>query len=207
MAPPNNETHQAFREAVAWFSETVAHVPGSAWDGPGLGEWTVRELVSHTSRILTRTKDYAEATGGRIDTQSGAEYYANAMSTPGIDEQIAQRARESMSELGSDPASTVAATSRAVLDAIAPLGAEHPFVTPYGTLALGDYLPTRVLELVTHTLDLTRAIGAPGEPPPSALRTTMALLGELAAHGQAAGDVVLALTGRRALPAGFTVLQ
>ena len=36
----------------------VAAVPGDAWEQPGLGEWTVRDLVGHASRSLVTVLEY-----------------------------------------------------------------------------------------------------------------------------------------------------
>ncbi len=38
--------------------DSVARIPDDAWDGPGLGDWTVRDLVGHTSRSLVTVIEY-----------------------------------------------------------------------------------------------------------------------------------------------------
>lgn len=79
--------------------------------------------------------------------------------------------------------------------------------TPVGTMTLSGYLPTRTFELVVHGHDLASTLGvsAPpqlAEPARSCLRLAMSL----AVEQGAAGDVLLALTGRGPLPPGFSVL-
>ena len=78
--------------------------------------------------------------------------------------------------------------------------------TPFGTLRLVVYLPTPVLELVIHTLDIADAAEVTFEPSHDALNATLALLSELAvAHGDGIA-LAMALSGRRSLPEGFNVL-
>ena len=78
--------------------------------------------------------------------------------------------------------------------------------TPFGTLRLVVYLPTPVLELVIHTLDIADAAEVTFEPSHDALNATLALLSEMAvAHGDGMA-LAMALSGRRSLPEGFNVL-
>ena len=42
------ESRRAFDDAAGWYLATVALV-GDRWDEPGLGEWSVRDLVGHTA--------------------------------------------------------------------------------------------------------------------------------------------------------------
>ena len=77
--------------------------------------------------------------------------------------------------------------------------------TPTGTLALADYLATRVVELTVHTVDIAVAIGLEdAEPPRAASRVTVQVLAELAAE-PSPSRLLRALTGRAALPEGFNV--
>ena len=95
-----------------------------------------------------------------------------------------------------------------------------------GGMRLADYLPTRTFELVVHTADLATAIGlpaetsvgapgevpggapsdAPGVVPAAAARQALDLVAELAVADGRAVPLLLAATGRTALPAGFSVL-
>ena len=75
-----------------------------------------------------------------------------------------------------------------------------------GGMRLGDYLPTRIFELVVHTLDLGRALGASLDVPARPAATALALVSELALGDGLAGPLVLAATGRGGLPDGFSVL-
>ena len=67
-------------------------------------------------------------------------------------------------------------------------------------------MPTRVLEIVVHTLDVAQATAVPAEPSHDALTVTLALLGEIAvAHGDGIA-LAMALSGRRPLAEDFNVL-
>ncbi len=78
--------------------------------------------------------------------------------------------------------------------------------TPAGGMTLIAYLPTRILELSIHALDLAAALGVEGTVPESAALVTLDLVGTLAARRGRAADLLLAATGRRGLPSGYTVL-
>ncbi|WP_372430350.1 hypothetical protein [Janibacter melonis] len=83
--------------------------------------------------------------------------------------------------------------------------ADTPAVTPFGTPALADYLPTRALELTVHGLDLARATEQ--DPPPGLVEACVPAVALCAriAPGQAP-QVLLALTGRTVLAPGFSLL-
>ncbi len=80
--------------------------------------------------------------------------------------------------------------------------------TPFGSgdMALDDYLVTRLAEVVIHSSDLAVALGEGPVGTADELQLVGGLLVELAvARGN--GDLVLrAMSGRAALPAGFSAL-
>ena len=81
-----------------------------------------------------------------------------------------------------------------------------PVTTTIGPVRLVDFLPTRVMEVVIHTLDIAEAAGLAVEPSHDALTATLALLSDIAvAHGDGIA-LAMALSGRRSLPEGFNVL-
>ena len=49
---------EAFGEAARAFAELVRSLPADSWDRPGLGKWSVRDLVGHTSRALITVETY-----------------------------------------------------------------------------------------------------------------------------------------------------
>jgi hypothetical protein len=73
-------------------------------------------------------------------------------------------------------------------------------------ILLTEYLRTRELELVVHTIDLSRATGIAHALPVAAVSDTAALAARLAVLKGSGDDLLLALTGRVALPEGFSVV-
>ncbi len=85
-------------------------------------------------------------------------------------------------------------------------GDDAPVTTSIGPVRLVDYLPTRVLEVVIHTLDVAEAAGLTLEPREGGLTFSLALLGEIAVqHGDGA-VLALAISGRRAPGEAYNVL-
>ncbi len=48
----------AYQSATGVFVETVAQIREPQWHHLGLGVWTVRDLVGHTSRALLTVETY-----------------------------------------------------------------------------------------------------------------------------------------------------
>jgi len=198
------ETRAAFTAAAGWFVDTAASARGHE-ERPGLGEWSVRDLLGHTSRSLTTVEQYRRADGVRVDVASPVGYFhalAEAMRSP----DVAQRGRDAGTALGPDPAAAVAGLAERVVALVASWGPDAAMATPAGGMLLGAYLPTRTFELTVHTCDLAAALGQRPVPPPAAAVAALDLVGRLAAASGGGGDALLALTGRRPLPEGFTVL-
>ena len=111
--------------------------------------------------------------------------------------------------LGEDPRAAIGELATRVLAMVAATPDEAPVRTYAGVAQLGTYLPTRTFELTVHTLDLATALG---QDPPAILQEPIAACLALAvavagAGGGVSGAVLLqALTGRRALPPGFSII-
>lgn len=197
----------AYADAAAAFVQLVQQVPAEAWGEPGLGVWTVRDLVGHTSRSLTTVETYLgkPAAGPQLD--DAVAYFTASQSALADADAVAQRGRDAGAALGDDPAGFVAALARRVTALVAATADDEPVGTPIGPMTLAAYLPTRVFELSVHSLDLARAIAV---PPPAALRAgvevSCALAGRLAAASPHADTVLLGLTGRVDLPARFSLV-
>ena len=202
---------QDFAEAASGFVEVVAGVRPDDWDRPGLGVWSVRDLTGHTSRALLTVESYLDpATTTEQPSLADTEAYfaaagaAVAHTDPAA---IAERGRQAGVALGEDPAATAAGIVERVLALVEGAADDALVRTPFNTMTLIGYLPTRTFELVVHTLDLAAAVGVrvPGglEGP---LASCLGLATRLAVAQGSGPDVLLALTGRRPLPAGFSVL-
>ena len=199
-----DESRRAFADAADWFVRTAALV-GDRWDQPGLGEWDVRSLVGHTSRSLLTVEAYLQQPAGSVDVPTAADYYA-ATSAMAAGPGVAQRGRDAGTALGADPADEVARIAARVAPVVEACDGDELLTTIAGGMRLRDYLPTRTFELVVHTADLSAALGVPVEAPAVSAAQALHLVAELAVAGDLAGPLLLAATGRRGLPPGFTVL-
>ena len=197
---------EAFTQAARYFAESVARVGPTQWDNPALGIWTVRDLVGHTSRSITRVEEFGTQRAERADIASAAHHYHVSLASDGVDDAIAQSGRVAGGELGDDPASVVRDAVERVLPLVAATPEDAIIAYTNGGIRIGHYLQTRVLELTIHALDLNAAIGAEVEPPREALLETLHLLADLAADSGHGGALALAATGRGVLPDRFSVL-
>jgi uncharacterized protein (TIGR03083 family) len=177
-------------------------VPDTAWQQPTrLPGWDVTTLVAHLARGLGRIAAYAATpldTPPERDRVTYLRYDAAGMAAD-----VTARAREAAQ--GATPASLRAAlraavpAARAAVTGLAPTTVIPSAIAP---ITLGEYLPTRLLEVCVHGLDLRHALGTPLLPTPGALASTIATLEGLLAAPRPAGladDVtfVEAATGRR----------
>lgn len=78
--------------------------------------------------------------------------------------------------------------------------------TVFGGMRVAAYLPTRTFELCVHGLDIASAAGVPIDLPTAALEETCGLAVATAVRSGRGVDVLTAMTGRRDLPRGFSVV-
>jgi uncharacterized protein (TIGR03083 family) len=194
----------AYAAAAETFVDTVGAVPGDSWDRAALGDWTVRDLVGHTARALTTVETYLDTETGTIEAGHPVEYYVRVMAVVDHDA-IAERGRSEGRALGEDPHAAVVAIRDRVLGRLAHTEDEALLATPAGGMLLLDYLPTRTFELTVHTLDLAYALGLDTRTDPLPLASSLVIAAALAADRPDAAQVLLALTGRIALPERFAV--
>jgi len=199
-----DETLPAFREASDWFLSVLRGIGDDQWSAPALGEWSVLELAAHASRAYATVADYL-APHGEIDVDSAADYFRRAMPDAAVNAAIAQRGRDEALGMVGDPVEAIEARAAETFALIeeAPVGSVC--ISRGGTISLGDYLATRVVELSVHTLDLADSVGLEYcEPPPQAARVSVSVLGALASS-PSPSVLLRALTGRVPLPRGFSV--
>ena len=200
MAP---DERAAFGAAAAWFRRVAAAADGR-WDDPGLGEWTVRDLVGHTSRSLVTVETYLAAEPAEITVTSPVAYFETLRG--GDSAAITERGRAAGRAMGQDPLGFLAALDARVQAAVTAAADDAFVASAAGGMRLIDYLPTRTFELVVHTADLCVAVGVTAAPPAVPLVSALRLSADLAASGGTGVELLLALTGRTGLPPGFTVL-
>jgi uncharacterized protein (TIGR03083 family) len=205
------QTRAAFEQAAEWFAQSVP-VGGSgvdSWESPGLGVWSVRDLVGHTSRSLITVESYLTAGAQRVDVESAAGYYDaihGTLASAADAEAVAQRGRDAGTALGDDPAGQVRRILDRVLTMVHAAGPDALVGSLVGGMRLVDYLPTRTFELVVHTCDLAVALGRQPVPPQASAQAALELAATLAARRGLSAPLLLAVTGRRGLPAGYSVL-
>ncbi|MDE2803501.1 MAG: maleylpyruvate isomerase family mycothiol-dependent enzyme [Chloroflexota bacterium] len=205
MPDRNTQVREAFRASVLQLVHVVDHIPADSWGKPALGEWNVLELVAHVMRAVEGPV-VLSGQAKPVDMDGAATYYLRAMAAPDVHAQVAERARQSTAALGDDPATAARVIAERALAAIEQLEDDAPVSTPIGTVRLIDYLPTRVLEVVVHTMDVANAVGVEVEPPAAAQYVSLALLGEIAVAQGEGTMLTMALCGRHPLPDGYNVL-
>jgi uncharacterized protein (TIGR03083 family) len=196
-----------FLSAAGAVADLVDTIPSTAWDGPGLGVWDLRALVGHTSRALVTVVTYLGRPAAAEEIATPEAYYALAARAGGADPAaVAERGRAAGAALGADPASAFRALIADAAAALDHAGDDDLVTTVAGGMRLLAYLPTRTFELAVHGADIAAATGLPVAIPPAVLAEAAALAARTAVEvGQ--GPVVLAaLTGRSALPPGFSVV-
>jgi hypothetical protein len=194
-----------FAAAAEAFAVLVAQVGHDQLDGPGLGEWDLRSLIGHGSRSLVTVDTYLDRPAPVEQLRSPVDYVATALT--GTDPAaITERGRQAGLALGDDPAAAV----RALVDRVVPRVAAAPdrlIETIAGGMRLETYLRTRTFELVVHALDVARAADLPTpDYPPALLEEVTGLAAAVAVRRGHAVPLLLALTGREALPPDFSMV-
>ncbi|MEU4163215.1 maleylpyruvate isomerase N-terminal domain-containing protein [Actinoplanes sp. NPDC026670] len=203
---------RTYRSAAIVFADLVARIPPDALDGPGLGEWTLRDLLGHTvSSALRQVPAVLATPAPTVLVPAPEAYFALARVAPADLVAAAHKAsdedaRATGAALGDDPAGVVSGYIGQATAALAGAGDDDLVVTAAGGMRVEDWLPTRTFELVVHTSDAAVAAGLPIAFDPDTLATTAALAARIAAAIGHGIPTIRALTGRAPLPATFSVL-
>lgn len=208
MEQSSVRVREAFKEAAGFLVDIVDSVSGDEWDRPGLGEWTVAQLAVHASRGASTIATYA-ARPGELELGSAAEYYAAAMGLEGIHADVAARTVDQAAAVEGPIADYVRDAVDDAIEVLSRTPADQVLGTFLGGIRLIDYLPTRIVELVVHGLDLADALGREVDVPRSAMAITLETLGDLAVERPDLLDptrIVRAITGRGTLPESANLL-
>jgi uncharacterized protein (TIGR03083 family) len=197
---------EAYESAAGVFVNTVEQVRSTQWEQPGLGVWTVRDLVGHTSRALLTVEMYLAKPAAQREVIRPVDYYLRVQASLADPGSVAARGREAGIALGPDPIAAVRDIVARVLAQVKTASDEALVGTPVGGMRLIDYLPSRIFELAVHTLDLAMALPVTVTLPEPVAAVALHLLADLALQPDKAAALLLAATGRRASPAGFSVL-
>ena len=204
----SREIREGFTAATSVFEDTVRAIAPQQLTEPGLGEWTVLELLAHTCRAFLTIEQTLSAVDEGLPALPDAVTYLRVAldGNPAIHAQIAARAVDAVPALGAQPltgALEIAGRGRALVDATPDDAAVAHFA---GRMRFIDYLPSRIVELVLHTLDLQQATRQTLRAAPDALQITLNILTALADRADPIA-LALAMTGRAELPHGFNVLR
>ena len=198
-----DDSRRAFHDAAQWYVDTTRLV-GDRWEEPGLGEWTVRDLVGHTSRSFVTVESYLAQPADSVALETPGDYVRAAREVA-RGREVAQRGRDAAAALGDDPVAAVAEIGARVRQLVDGCDGGEPVTTIVGGMRLADYLPTRTFELAVHTADLASALGEPLDVPASAAGQALAIVADIAVADGKAGLLLLQATGRGGLPEGFSV--
>ncbi len=196
--PDPRGVRAAYAHAAEHLVALVGRIDPATLERPGTGDWSLRVLVAHAGgaflsleRVLATEVDLAAP---RL--AGPADYFRAAMDTPGVHAGIDERAHERARALGDAPAEVLArdaARVEPVLAARSLSGDVQPFSA---RLSLGDYLVTRVCELVLHAADVALAIGEVPAAPRDAALLVRDVMVDLVDRAEPLA-VACALAGRR----------
>jgi len=180
---------------------TAAEVSAAEGARPsGLGDWTIGELLAHVTAGIRATSRGLAGTGPSGPPISLPDYLGAAST---VADMVAARARElaagrSAAELAATLQAEATAATAAVdyvltrnpgQNVVSRLGTPSLSTPSLGTLSLTDWLVTRLVEAVVHSLDLGRALDCPVALEPAAVRPATQALADLLAI-QAPGPTV-----------------
>lgn len=216
-APPSPRTlrRMSFRDdyldAARAVVDQIERLPAEGWDAPALGPWSRRMLVGHLTSMFTSVVDACSHPSAELDLDRTAGYYAFRR---GLDPEVYAAALAAVAEvhaadadaLGDDPLDTVRRRLAEALSALGGVPDDALVTTPVGGMLLRDWLPTRTFELAVHGLDLQAATAVPIDLPGEVLAAATTLAATTAVEVGDGRTVLLALTGRGALPEGYTAL-
>lgn len=194
------DTLASFTAAAASVESTLTQIADADWDAPGLGEWTVLELAAHLVRAADRISVYlsVEPDGDQpVCDRVGYFDFDFVGAAPGV----AERSRDDARRIGRRGlVDAFAGAWRLSAQRASELPPDHLIQTFQGPMALSEYVATRVLELVVHHMDLSRALGVGIDLDAEALAMTgdilLGLLEGDPPEGLVGAEWVLAATGR-----------
>lgn len=184
----------AFREECRAVEATLRAAATTDPTGPGLGGWTLADLVRHLIGVAGRLDhlEVQEPAAGRAEVDRHRYFEAEPAWSfeepdPPADEWEARFAEAWR-------------RSARRFEAIGPTAL---LASPSGTIKALEYLATRVLEVVVHHTDVCSAIDRPRVTTPAAGRITLSLLENLLAGPRPRNfgrtRFILAATGRIAV--------
>ncbi len=161
-----HDLHEQWELLRAWLDE----LPDPASPAPStLPGWSVGVLVAHLGRAMDAIVALQPATDEAVEAQTLSEYLAGYSTTP--PEQMDRLAHEVFASISDDVLAgvdTFADRAFAHIETLRPAGADAVVVARRGPIAFGDFLVSRLIELVVHAYDLAPTLPLPTPVDPTA---------------------------------------
>jgi uncharacterized protein (TIGR03083 family) len=196
-----------FETAAHSFLDLVAEVKPAQWNEPALGVWDVRSLVGHTARAILLVEQYLLAEPApEVTTPDAEAYYVQVFTEYTDNEAIAARGVEAGKALNENSGAEFEAALSRALTLVTTNGPDR--IVAIGTIGipLGEYLRTRVFELVVHGMDIAKATNQRHGIPSEIIANVADLAARVAVRKGSGEDILFALTGRRPLPPRYSIL-
>ena len=203
---------RTYRTAAVSFAHLASEIPADRWDSPGLGDWSLRDLVGHTvSSALRQVPDVLSAPATDVAAASPEAYWGFIRTVPpemlaAHTEMSAKDARETGLALGDNPGDAIRDLVGRATATLAAVGDDDLVASPVGGMRVRDYLPTRTFELAVHSLDVAAAAGLAFVPAVEVLAEAAAQAARVAVTNGDGEALLTALTGRAGLPTGYSVV-
>ena len=196
-----------FETAAHSFLDLVAEVKVSQWGEPALGVWDVRSLVGHTARAILTVEQYLGAPAAiEVTAPDAEEYYVRVFNDYTDNDAIAARGVEAGRALNEDSGAELEGALQRALALIRENGPDRIVaIGPIG-IPLGEYLRTRVFELVVHSMDIGRATNQEHGIPADVVANVADLAARVAVRKGDGEAILFALTGRRPLRPRYSIL-
>ncbi|WP_257161145.1 maleylpyruvate isomerase N-terminal domain-containing protein [Corynebacterium cystitidis] len=178
-------------------------------DQPGIGDWSVRALLGHTSRaylLIEHFLNQADGMTGLPELESAGVYYRVARHIATDPQHDFERGPGAGQKLGEDPEATIREIIERVLRRLDRTASTALVDTGSGTINIETYIDTRAFEISMHTIDLARASDQPiPQRTLSTLDNCLALATDIATEDEKL-DLLLAATGRQPLSTTFCLV-
>lgn len=138
---------RAFDVAARWFLEVSASA-ADRYDDSALGEWSVRDLLGHTSRSLSTVETYLDVAvgdSGSVDLADAVAYYLATAGALAGTAAVVDRGRAAGAALGEDPTLALGALVAQVPERVRAAPPDALVRTPFEMMTLEGYLPTAPL--------------------------------------------------------------
>lgn len=166
-------------------------------------DWSLELLLAHLVRGVDRLRAYLAEDFPDEPPSIGWLSYWTTIAVVADSASITERARTFAAQVNDRAVTRVwKDVHERALQVVHAAPLDRGVPTPFGVLRLDHYLPTRVVEVTVHGLDLRHALGLEEVASPDALSVTATVLDNLLPGDRAPGHeddlaFVLAATGRR----------